>query len=217
MRRFAILAMCDGRRSRTDLKGRVPADISRASCWSLGEMGATVTRRRPIDREHILQKHIKKFAEEAVIGGEFLAFDRAKKAGRFTHIRERARGVRKGNADTLLRVPTHPGIWCEIKWGKNTPDDDQIEFSRRMKAVGDIWFWTTTVTAYFTKLKELGVQMRANAALIATDHDARVLGEIMREEAKRGAVPKVARTKTVPRFLAGKRFTARARKSGVMF
>jgi hypothetical protein len=174
-------------------------------------------RRRPIDREHILQKHLKKFAEEAVIGGEFLAFDRAKKMGQFSHMRERARGVRKGNADTLLRVAGLPPIWCEVKYGKNVPDDDQEEFGRRMQAVGDIWFWTTSVVAYFTRLKGLNVPLRANAALIAMDHDARVLGEVMSAEEKRDGAPKVARIKAVPRFTARKRMVARARKMGVMF
>lgn len=151
-------------------------------------------RKRSVDREHCLQKHIKLFVSDAVdCPHEFFAFDRSKKASQFTHMREKARGMRKGTPDTLLEAKGIIPIWCELKAPGNKPDADQNEMGRRLLAIGRFWTWATSVEQYRQYLAGCGVPLRRNAVLIAADHDARVAGEIMRAEAKVGKPRAVVR------------------------
>jgi hypothetical protein len=151
-----------------------------------------------IEREHILQRHLREFVRDAVLDGEFFAFDRSKPAGRFTHLRERARGVRKGTPDTLLCLADRMPIWCELKAPGEEPSGAQNDVGADLQRLGHVWFWTTTVTAYHAELVRLSVPMRANAALLAAHHDACVEGVIATAERKRGAVPKAPRRSRAP-------------------
>lgn len=172
-------------------------------------------KRRAIEREHILQKHVRLFVRDAIDGAEFFAFDRSAARGKFTHMREQGRGVRKGTPDTLLRVRGVVPVWCELKAPGNKPDPAQIEIGRRLQAVGDVWFWATTVEQYREGLASAGVPMRANAAVVAQHHDACVSGVIGKAEQARGKAPKSYRAG--PRSVAGKGFARRARSAGVLF
>jgi len=170
---------------------------------------------RSIAREGILQRHVKLFVRDAVTAPhEFFAFDRAKAAGRFSHMREAGRGVRKGTPDTLLLVLGYPPVWVELKAPGGKPDAAQLAVGEALRAVGCRWEWCTTVLSYCAILAEMGVPMARNATVQAMQHDGAVASLIAQAELKRGDAPKAARKpKAVPRYSAtGKRA---ARMAGV--
>lgn len=146
----------------------------------------------PIQREAILQKHVKQFVRDAVDAAhELFAFDRGKASGRFTHLAQAGRGVRKGTPDTQLCVMGFPPIWAELKApGEKLRDDAQEDIGRRLIAIGHEWFWTNSVDGYRQEIARRGVPLRANAALLAAHHDASVAGVILTAERKRGDAPK---------------------------
>lgn len=148
-------------------------------------------RRKPIAREHILQKHVRAFARDAIDAPhELFAFDRAKAAGKFSHLVQKSRGVRAGTPDTLLRVAGIAPIWVELKAPGNSPDPAQRDIGQRLQAVGDVWFWASSVEGYRAGLVAAGVPLRPNAELLAQHHDASVAGVIETAEQKRGKAPK---------------------------
>ena len=142
-----------------------------------------------IQREAATQKHVMQFVRENLPGSEFFAFDRSAPSGRFTHMREKARGVRKGTPDTLLRIAGYPNIWAELKAPGKKPTDEQIDIGRRLEAVGDVWFFADSVVAYATQLRNAGVVMSPRWREHAEDHDARAQGEIERAMMKKGNLP----------------------------
>lgn len=146
---------------------------------------------RPIDREHILQKALVKWVREAVSEPhEFLAFDRSKAAGQFSHLREKARGVRAGTPDTLLLTARHPPLWCELKAGTNTASEQQEDLGKRLVAMGGQWTCLSSVAAYHQWVHGLGVELRANAEFLAMHADASVASVIARAEVARGKAPR---------------------------
>lgn len=146
---------------------------------------------RPVAREHARQKHAKLFVRDAItVAHEFFAFDRSKPNGRFTHAREKTRGLRRGTPDTLLRVAGMPAIWCEWKTPGEKPGAEQLAMLASLRALGDHATWATTVLAYAEFLHDAGVPMVANWRFIAIDHDARADGEIARADLKNGKLPK---------------------------
>src|SRR4051812_7408068 len=106
---------------------------------------AAPAKRRHVDREHSIQKHARMWAAEQIdVPHEFLAFDRAPAWGQFSHMRQKARGVRKGTADTVL-VMQGQVCWVEFKAPGSRPDDAQRDFGDRMRALGWAWGWTDSV------------------------------------------------------------------------
>lgn len=158
-----------------------------------------------INREHILQVQIKKWVRGAVDAPHvFLAFDRSKAAGQWTHMMEKARGVQAGTPDTLLCVLGAPIFWCELKAPGNKPTAAQEALGRSLVFAGCGWFWTTTVTHYWKALSEHGVPLRPNAEYQALQADAAVASLIAKAEAR---APKAKRAprKAGPRCVAPKR------------
>lgn len=146
---------------------------------------------RPINREHILQVALVRFVREAVAAPhQFLAFDRSKASGAFSHMREKARGVRAGTPDTLLIVENKPVIWCELKAPGNKPTPEQIAMGDNLMALGCWWSWVTSVDAYFEWIRSIGVEMRANAEFLAMHADAGVRTKIEKAEAAVGKAPR---------------------------
>ena len=146
---------------------------------------------RPINREHFLQVALVRFVREAVAAPhQFLAFDRSKASGAFSHMREKARGVRAGTPDTLLIVEGKPVIWCELKAPGNKPTPEQIAMGDSLMALGCWWSWVTSVDAYFEWIRSIGVEMRANAEFLAMHADAGVRSKIAAAETKAGTAPK---------------------------
>lgn len=172
-----------------------------------------VKRRRPIPVEHIFQKHLKLWVRENLPDAEFFAFDRAPARGRFSHMVQKARGVRKGTPDTVLLIRGAPDVWCELKAPGEKPDDAQKDIGQRIETTGRIWFWTTTVYDYLAMLEKLGVVPASTVRrLAAQDHDARVQGEIERAEMKNGKLPKRLASK---RPFPAKRPSRRALRVGM--
>lgn len=170
--------------------------------------------RKRVDREHCLQKHLKLWVRENLPAAEFFAFDRAPARGRFSHMVQKARGVRRGTPDTVLLILGKPDVWCELKAPGGKPDDDQKDIGHRIETTGRIWFWTTTIFDYLAILEKFGVVAPSTPLrLAAQNHDARIQGEIERAEIKAGRLSK--------RFKESKPFTTRDRKAagiyGAMF
>jgi len=141
-----------------------------------------------IHREHILQKHARLWAREALAcEHKFMAFDRGQAAGQFSHERERQRGIVRGTPDTLLRVKGLPPIWCEFKRPGNEPTPAQYAMGDDLQALGDYWSWRNSVESYRVLLIACGVRMRPNAEFLALHHDGSVATEIAKAEAKAGA------------------------------
>lgn len=153
-------------------------------------------RRKPIFREHLTQRHIKLWVRDCVAAPhKFLAFDRSAPGGKFTHLRERGRGIQRATPDTQLTVAGLPVIWSELKAPGKRPDADQERMGRELHALGQTWFWTTTVRGYMEGLCAAGVPLRPNAGAMAAIHDVEVEALIARAEAKRGAAPKKGRAR----------------------
>jgi hypothetical protein len=123
---------------------------------------------------------------------KLLAFDRSKKTGQFTHLRERARGITKATPDTLLMVVEFPGIWWEWKDRGQKPDDDQHRMLQELRDLGQHAGWSDSIVDYHAALAAIGVPMRPNAALLAQHYDLSADGVIAKAEMKRGQPPKKA-------------------------
>lgn len=142
---------------------------------------------RQINREHILQVALVRFVREAVSAPhEFMSFDRGKAAGQWSHMREKARGVKAGTPDTLLLVEGKAPIFCELKAPGNKPTEQQIDMGNRLMAVGCWWSWVTSVSTFYEWIRSIGVELRANAEFLAMHADAGVLSKIASAETKAG-------------------------------
>lgn len=141
-------------------------------------------------REHIYQKALHTWAREYVREPkQFLSFDRAKPGGKFSHAREKARGVKAGTPDTMLRVPDIPAIWWECKAVGQRPDEQQGQMGRHLVSLGDHWGWGTTVVAYAEWLWLLGVPLLDGWKAAAERADASVLAMIEAAEMRKGKLP----------------------------
>lgn len=146
---------------------------------------------RPINREHILQVALVRFVREAVSAPhEFMSFDRGKAAGQWSHMREKARGVKAGTPDVLLLVEGKAPIWCELKAPGNKPTEQQVDMGNRLMAVGCWWSWVTSVSTFHEWVRSIGVELRANAEFLAMHADAGVLSKIAAAETKAGKAPR---------------------------
>lgn len=170
-----------------------------------------------IHREWILQKHVRLWVREALdCPHKFVAFDRGKASGEWTHMYEKQRGIEAATADTLLMIDGHPDIWCECKrpgW-KPLPSDEHFKnqqiWGDEVMALGRAWFWTTSVDHYFKFLARSGISMHRNAGFLALHHDAGVESEIASAEKK---TPKSYKPRKMP--VSASRI-AKARKAGVL-
>lgn len=155
--------------------------------------------RAPIQREHIYQAALHKWAREYVLGPKkFFAFDRAKAPGRSKGAkigaiaRQNARGVKKGAPDTLLRVKGFPPIWWECKGPDNKvkDGDDQHTMGLDLIELGDHWGWGITVEQYAVMLVNIGVPLARNWLAAVYQADAGIIAKIERAEMKAGQLPK---------------------------
>ena len=140
--------------------------------------------RRAQPYEHQIQVKVKQWALECVPGPKvFIAFDRSRAQSMTQHIREKARGLRKGTSDTLLMVGNLPDMWVELKRPGNKPDDDQQAFGTDVQEVGRLWGWADSVEGYARLIQSWGVPITP-MALLRAEHLDRVLaaGALRREE-----------------------------------
>lgn len=144
-----------------------------------------------IQREHIYQVTLHKWVREYVLGNkEFFAFDRAKAGGRFSHMRQRAAGMKKATPDTLLRVRGFPPIWWECKAQGQKPDPDQMAMGERLQILGDHWGWGATVEQYSVLLVRIGVPLARGWLPAVYAADAGILAKIEAAGMKAGNPPK---------------------------
>ena len=126
--------------------------------------------RRKIQREHLLQKHIRLWVREAVAEDhEFFAFDRSKANSQWSHEFERQRGIRRSTPDTLLVLQLLT-CWCEVKRTGQKPTDEQRDMGAKLEALGEVWFWVTSVQEYYAALVGHRVRLHPNAAFLAQVH-----------------------------------------------
>jgi hypothetical protein len=146
---------------------------------------------RQINREHILQVALVKWCREAIATPHtLLAFDRSRAFGQFSHMREKARGVRAGTPDTLLIVAGVPPVWAELKAPGNKPTPEQEAMGDTLMRLGCYWSWVNTIGTYHAWLVSLGIRLHPNAETLATLADAGVLAKIGRAEIKAGKAPR---------------------------
>lgn len=141
--------------------------------------------------EHALQVMVNKFVREAVPQPHFFCgVDRSKATSRFTHAREKARGLIAGTPDTLLVCPGLPLIAVELKALGNTPTEAQERVGADIQASGHIWGWCDTVTGYAAILRAAGVALRPHADMYAARHDATLtVAAARRKDAKAAGKP----------------------------
>lgn len=143
--------------------------------------------------EHNLQVQIKKWARECIAEPHvFLAFDRSRARGDFTHAREAARGLRRGTPDTVLMFRAR-WMWVELKAGKNTTSDAQDLLHGEMSAIGHNVRVCWSVTDYWRCCVAEGVKMVQWAEARADGLDALLTGEGLPKA--KSAKPRQPRTK----------------------
>jgi len=177
--------------------------------------------KKPIQREHILQGRVFRFTNHAIAltsdKYQFFSFDRSGQSGRFTHAREAERGVRRSTPDTLLEVVGMESIWWEAKDKGNEPTEEQYQMLNKLRQLRRFAGWGDCVMDYAMFLELCGVPLVENWKYQATVLDGHVDTLIARAEEKRDGFAKRPRaTKSAPRYTAGKRFSARAKKAGIM-
>lgn len=168
--------------------------------------------------EHDLQVKINQTQREVILCSHlFFGIDRSRKTGRFTHVREKARGLVKGTSDTILLCPNFPAFVIELKAKGKTPDDDQIAFGVEVSAAGHLWHWADTVTRYFAFLDKWGVPLAPNWRIVCEHRDVLLASSaIRREEAKTGK-PSKKRSAPRERASAGRIRKAEALRGRVPF
>lgn len=170
-------------------------------------------RKRPVMREHELAKAVRVFVRDALdvppIHYQFFAFDSAQKATDNQRARMIARGIVVGTPDTLLCVIGMRPLWCELKWGKGKPSEDQDRLLQKLYNMGHGVAVANSVLNYRDHVASWKVPLRANAALIAQDLDLKVAARIAAAET-RAANPASGRVRAAgPRYLAGKKLAKR--------
>ena len=175
-------------------------------------------RRRPVQREHLLQVAIRHFARDAIDLHPddylFVAFDSAQKSTDNQRARMVSRGVLPGFPDCGLFLNLQMAVFAEIKWhnGKVSPEQDRV--LSQLRALGHYADVVRTVDEYRKLLNKSSVPLRNNAALIAADLDLKVQARIAAAES-RAASPGGGRVRSAPRFTAGKRLGRRMNLKGM--
>lgn len=170
--------------------------------------------------EHALQVMVNKFVREAVPQPHFFCgVDRSKATSRFTHAREKARGLIAGTPDTLLVCPGLPLIAVELKAPGNTPTEQQEQVGADIQASGHVWGWCDTVTGYAAILRAAGVALHPRADIYAAGHDATLSNAMARrKEAKAsGTIPARRSKPQAAKPSAAKLRRVAALRSRVMF
>ena len=150
--------------------------------------------------EHALQVRINAWVREHVPHPHFFCgIDRAQKHGQWEHVRQKARGLVSGMADTILIMPALPPIAVELKAPGNKPTERQTQVGTAIQNAGGIWGWCDSVAGYAAILRVAGVPLMMSADLAAQHSDAVLASAaIRREEGKTGKVSKARAPKPTP-------------------
>lgn len=156
--------------------------------------------------EHNLQIMVTKFVRAFVPAPHFFTgIDRGQRTGRFSHVRQKARGLVSGTPDTLLLVPGLPAITIELKAPGGRLTEQQLRVGDAIQGAGHGWGWCDSVSGYARILDRLGIPLLQNWDLGAASHDATLASAAIRSEEKKTGRPSKAR--------APKPSAARIRKS----
>lgn len=168
--------------------------------------------------EHTLQAFYVKWVAVAVESDhELLATDRSAATSKLSHQREKARGIRKGQADTCLYECGKMPAWIEFKAPGKVPSEKdptfmaQMLFGRTMKRLGHDWSWQNSIVGACAWLRSIGVKLRPGAEAAALIYDGKVAAAIAKAAAKKPA----RTTKPAPRYTVGKRVASRAARAGI--
>lgn len=127
--------------------------------------------------EHALQKRLLVLCREHIAEPhKFIAYDRKKGSGRFTLIRENARGLITGHAD--VRIARKVGLrdpYIEIKVlpNKFDPKGDQAQFGAEMVALGHYFGVAYNAAEFVAHLRACGVVVRNTIDWAAAIIDAK--------------------------------------------
>ena len=136
-------------------------------------------------------------------------------------IRDKERGIESGQLDwEVHQGPPYLTRKVELKRGTNKTTDNQDSTIAKLTVCGAKPIVAWTLREAYEGMVEAGFRFEANVATTLQHCEALLDAWDREAEAiKAGTIIKKRRApqKSGPRFLAGKRFTARARKSGVMF
>ena len=138
--------------------------------------------------EAALQTKINQWVRENVPHPHFFfAVDRRQKSGKFSHVREKARGHVAGTPDTILLFPGLPAIAIELKAPGNRPTDAQENVGEVIGKSEHLWGWCDSVVGYRALLVRFGVPLSPYSEVKALGHDATLASAaIRREETKTG-------------------------------
>lgn len=146
---------------------------------------------------------------------EFAAHDRGFDASGKQHLFEAERGIRRSWLDTELVCAGGLTFRCELKWGRNTPDDGQARLISRLNALGHPAAWANSIAGYVAAARVAGVPFHPSVDHRAAHLDAWLLTTFDAPAvcAKIARTPSAARTKNPSR--SGLNAMARSRKAGI--
>lgn len=146
--------------------------------------------------EHALQKRLLVLCREQIAERhKFIAYDRKRGTGRFTHARENARGMITGHADVrIARVVGLRDAYIEIKVlpNKFDPSGDQAQFGAEMVTLGHYFGVAYNAGEFVAHLRSAGVMVRNTIDWAAAIIDARAPKPVAKK-AKASAKPRTER------------------------
>lgn len=180
---------------------------------------AEPVRKRPVQREHELQRGCLQFCRDAIDlppkDFQLFAFDSAQKATDNQRARMMSRGVIPGTPDLCLFVKHKSPIWFELKWGNNKLSLDQDRLARKLSAMGHYAYCINSINGALIGLGLALIPMRPNAALIAADLDLKVQARVAKAE-QRATSPASVKVRAEPRYRFGKTAYKRAHARGLV-
>lgn len=182
------------------------------------EPASAAARRRPVQREHEIQRACRQFIRDGMDvkpdDYQLFSFDAAQKGTLNQRARATARGVITGTPDCALFVRGHPPFWIEVKHGWRETSPQQEQLLAKLVFLGHQTCIVRSVHELWRAIKQSDVPLRGNAELIAMDLDLKVQARIARAEV-RVATPGTGRVKAAPRFSPSKRAYGRGHAKGM--
>lgn len=131
-------------------------------------------------RDHVPMPHL------------FFSVDRSKRLGRFSHVREKARGMMAGVPDTILIYPGFPVIAIELKakGERVEPGSTQERVGHAIQAAYGHWTWVDSVHDYMLYLNNIGIPLHGRWDLTAAHRDALLASAAIKREEAGGVVSK---------------------------
>lgn len=169
------------------------------------------TRKRRVQREHILQRYVTEFSETAIDSPvenyHFFSFDTARKATENERAREASRGIRRDTLDTLLIMRGRVDTWVELKVAPNVLSAGQARMINKLIHMGKNAEVAWSIADVCRIWRFNAIPLVPNADYIALHLDGKVATGIAKTEQRAEKPGRAPRTQ--PRFVAGKRLARR--------